>query len=864
MGLPTFYKWLVRKYENVTVKARPDPAETSDDVQVFDNLYLDLNGVIHPCFHPHDDNSTPTTFEEVFLNVFDGIDRLFNIVRPRKLLYLAIDGVAPRAKMNQQRSRRFRSAKDAETREREEDRLRRKFEMEGKQVLPKTKSDVSDSNVITPGTEFMHKLSRALQDYIFEKITHNPSWRNIVVILSDASVSGEGEHKIMSFIRRQRTLKDYDPNTRHCLYGLDADLIMLALATHEPHFSILREDVLTQEQQPKGAAIPFEFLDIGLLREYLEHDLNIQDAPKDINIEFERIIDDFIFICFFAGNDFLPHLPSLELHEDAADLLMTVYKKEFKNIGGYLVDMSKVNDGKAAFVKLSRVEKYVLMVGTYEEKIFAKRSEIREKRLRRYMREYEQSEQEEENSSSEPYDKSSSTSVSTDSKEQQILQNTNELKEQVNSLIKRKSDLFRSGEFPTDKVKLGTNGWKERYYRMKFSAESIESKRKEIVNKYTQGLLWVLKYYYSGVPSWSWFYPDNYAPFASDFRGMTQVRLNFQKGVPLKPFDQLLAVLPPRSAHALPKSYSQLMIDERSNIIDFYPLDFEVDMEGKRFTWQGFLKLPFIDEARLLTESRKLEKELTEEEAIRNSVGSDLLFVANTNKLAAKIRSSLQNVANKIEINISDGIGGFARLCTGNVKGDLDSEEEDCAICAYYELPVGGKLIPSLLHGLNLPEKRISGGDIMDTILWHERSRYQYEGKYRNANNNNNDRGKSNEGSRSRFQSSSSSGGSVVYEGAGVGWSTSGSGRGKQPHTPDGNDMGLHRKMTSLGISKSQTIQSSRNSWAYESRNSSTSTTYNHGFQAEAKPFVWGRGRGRGSDAWKKNSFPNQTWKAKE
>ncbi|KAI9070613.1 hypothetical protein K1719_047421 [Acacia pycnantha] len=169
----------------------------------------------------------------------------------------------------------------------------------------------TDSNVITPGTEFMHKLSRALQDYIFEKITHNPSWRNIVVILSDASVSGEGEHKIMSFIRRQRTLKDYDPNTRHCLYGLDADLIMLALATHEPHFSILREDVLTQEQQPKGAAIPFEFLDIGLLREYLEHDLNIQDAPKDINIEFERIIDDFIFICFFAGNDFLPHLPSL-------------------------------------------------------------------------------------------------------------------------------------------------------------------------------------------------------------------------------------------------------------------------------------------------------------------------------------------------------------------------------------------------------------------------------------------------------------------------------------------------------------------------------------------------------------------------
>ncbi|KAI9070614.1 hypothetical protein K1719_047422 [Acacia pycnantha] len=75
MGLPTFYKWLVRKYENVVVKARPDTAETSDDVQVFDNLYLDLNGLIHPCFHPHDDNSTPATFEEASQALVPGYRR---------------------------------------------------------------------------------------------------------------------------------------------------------------------------------------------------------------------------------------------------------------------------------------------------------------------------------------------------------------------------------------------------------------------------------------------------------------------------------------------------------------------------------------------------------------------------------------------------------------------------------------------------------------------------------------------------------------------------------------------------------------------------------------------------------------------
>lgn len=87
----------------------------------------------------------------------------------------------------------------------------------------------------------MQRLSTFLHYYVHFNLRNDPDFRTITVILSDANVPGEGEHKIMDYIRRQKAHPSHDPKTHHVVCGSDADLIFLGLATHEQNFTIMRE-----------------------------------------------------------------------------------------------------------------------------------------------------------------------------------------------------------------------------------------------------------------------------------------------------------------------------------------------------------------------------------------------------------------------------------------------------------------------------------------------------------------------------------------------------------------------------------------------------------------------------------------------
>merc|ERR1719433_624673 len=113
MGVPAFFKWIANEYPGCVKSLKPyrkDGTHPQFDAEGIDNLYLDMNAIIHPCCHP-EFGVKPENESDMFNTMFTFLSWIIDHIRPKQILYLAVDGVAPRAKMNQQRARRFMSAR---------------------------------------------------------------------------------------------------------------------------------------------------------------------------------------------------------------------------------------------------------------------------------------------------------------------------------------------------------------------------------------------------------------------------------------------------------------------------------------------------------------------------------------------------------------------------------------------------------------------------------------------------------------------------------------------------------------------------------------------------------------------------------
>lgn len=552
-----------------------------NQIPEFDNLYLDMNSILHNCTHSNDSKSDVVgarmTEDQMFSSIFKYIEHLFDMIQPQGVFYMAIDGVAPRAKMNQQRARRFRTAYEAA------ENMRKALD----QGLEIPKEDPFDTNAITPGTEFMAKLTKNLKYFIHKKISEDSKWANTKIVLSGHEVPGEGEHKIMEFIRTIKSQDDYNPNMRHCVYGLDADLIMLGLVSHDPHFALLREEVTFGPRQTKASkdltSQTFYLLHISLLREYLE--LEFAELQDLISFEynFERLLDDFILIMYVIGNDFLPNLPDLFIHKGAFPLLLLTFKQCMKSTDGYLNESGRINLKRfniwlsyLSVFELENFEREDVDVEWFNKKL-EDISISGEKKRERMGKMLILKDQKKLVGAIKPWlleianmpvsklieldaeGKLKSLPLSTQDVEKYldfvrtfaleagiVIVHSNsrgtyeakvdidglnpyeledEFSERLNDLRKTFKKYQSANLVETEELMKESKDvydakfldWKNKYYKEKlnFSIRDEEEMVK-LTQHYLEGLQWVLYYYYRGCASWNWFFKYHYAPRISD------------------------------------------------------------------------------------------------------------------------------------------------------------------------------------------------------------------------------------------------------------------------------------------------------------------------------------------------------------
>jgi 5'-3' exoribonuclease 1 len=359
MGIPFYFGEIIAKSphtKHIVVDKCP---------QHCSRFYLDFNSIIHPCSAKviarlqKQETITDGLYRLIFTNIAEYTMSLINIAKPRELLYIAVDGVAPRAKMHQQRKRRYLSAQ----------RNAHIAGFKAKYGIPHTSWD---SNCITPGTAFMDKLNTYLKNE-FVKYVHE-TYPDLKIIVSGSDEAGEGEHKMIHHIKRI----NYIPQPKgglDLIYGLDADLIMLSLTSHNANIVLMREaqDFGRLGGDGHGQRVPFKYLLINNLRSSICDMVTPIDDTMGNNPTRHKctqsIINDYVFICVLLGNDFLPPLSFLKIKDGAVDILLDAYRSTCSDTT-IVVDERNIDDQIMSYtVNTSALEAFIQRLKEQEDEL---------------------------------------------------------------------------------------------------------------------------------------------------------------------------------------------------------------------------------------------------------------------------------------------------------------------------------------------------------------------------------------------------------------------------------------------------------------------------------------------------------------
>ncbi len=270
MGIPSYFSYVLKNHTRIIKKLEHVKCQ---------RLMIDANSFIYDSINEFGPNNV---FENVYIKITDLAKKL-----GVNWVYVAFDGVVPVAKMQQQKERRYKSWLT-------------------KQILNKTGWN---TNAITPGTDFMNDLDNYLK----------PKFREIGYIYSGPNDSGEGEHKIFDYLRVNSVNKD-----NVVVYGLDADLIMLSLL----HIKS-RNLFLYRETK--------HFSYLSQIDEKKDYLFDMNEMAKQISYYLygttnlkQKAVDNYCFLCFLCGNDFLPHFASINIRNHGINYLLNLFKSKIK------------------------------------------------------------------------------------------------------------------------------------------------------------------------------------------------------------------------------------------------------------------------------------------------------------------------------------------------------------------------------------------------------------------------------------------------------------------------------------------------------------------------------------------------------
>lgn len=516
MGIPYYFRDIVTNNRSVITHKLPS----------CDRLYLDYNSVIHTSSAKVVNSKIWHNYEAmeqaIFQNIIKYTHEIVETCPPSQLLYLGIDGVAPLAKMAQQRKRRHLSALQ-------------NFLINDFKLRNKIQYNEWDSNCITPGTKFMQRLLDFLKKHF---ATVKAPYE---IIISGHDEVGEGEHKIINYIKKLGDDRFYD-----VIYGLDADLIMLSLTCKKPHIYLMRENAQMDGSRQRG----FKYLQIDTLRSYVGNHLFQTDSPQS------NFMMDYVFICFLLGNDFLPHFIGYDIKFHGLNDICNAYRKVFEQTKEFIIKQDQDGIYK---MNLAILKAFILELATSED------ANINRNIVTFFATPYH------EKPTTSPFDKFMNDLTYMPSIRRK-------------KVIDPEVDPF----------------WKHSYYKLFLHTSSNDIKEMDkICQNFLEGLEWNVDYYFNGNMNNSWYYKYTSAPLLGDIakyllKGCYRSSTN-PPTTEISAEEQLLLVLPFRSFHLLDPRLQSYVKDIKNGMCHLYPISFQVKTFLKSQLWECVPLLPDID-----------------------------------------------------------------------------------------------------------------------------------------------------------------------------------------------------------------------------------------------------------------------------